>query len=110
MNQVLKLFELFANYFAYIGFCELLRILIPRTPVNKGKKRGPGIEYPGPFVARLLLHCYRLGRRCSASPALRIVSKPSSALSSAVVFTAVRCPGALAATSIAAAVLWSGAS
>jgi hypothetical protein len=79
--------------------------------VNKGKRKGRVSTIPAPFAAAsLLLHYYRPGARCSASPALRIASMPSSALSSAVVFTAVRCSGALAATSIAAAVLGSGAS
>jgi hypothetical protein len=90
---------------------ELLRIPLPRTSVNKGKMKGRASSISAPFAEGLLLrYYYRPGRRCSASPALRIASMPSSTLSSAVVFTAVRCPGALAATSMAAPVLGSGAS
>jgi hypothetical protein len=38
---------------------ELPRIPIPRTPVNKGKKKGRGLEGPGPSQDRdYLLHAY----------------------------------------------------
>lgn len=87
---------------------EVRRISLPRSRVNKGIKKGRA-SWPQPFL-EVPKRSYCPGRRCSASPALRIASMPSSTLSSTVVFTAVRCPAALAATSMAAPVLGSGAS
>jgi len=38
---------------------ELRRISLPRTPVNKGKRKGRGVELqPGPFVPEACV-CHR---------------------------------------------------
>ena len=52
---------------------ELPRIPIPRTSVNKGKKRGPTLLCPGPLLRLVTLPWPALGRR-----AIRPVTLPRS--------------------------------
>ena len=91
---------------------EFPRIPLLRTTMNKAKNRGRSCFAAASFSRAGLHHCPygRPGARYVASPALRIARMPSSALSSTVVLTLPRCPGEMAAITMAAAVLWSGAS
>jgi hypothetical protein len=98
------------------GLCgrRLRRILLPRTPLNKGINKGRSHEarplfMPLPEVAKRS-SSYCSGLRYVCSPAFRIASMPSSALSKVVVLEDFTCPGEMAAKTVAAAVLSSGAS
>jgi hypothetical protein len=84
----------------------------------KARSRAGILDTPPPSHQQVYHHYYHYyyyyyycpGLLYVASPALRIASTPSSALSSWVVFSDFKCPGLMAAMSVAAAVPSSGAS
>ena len=92
-----------------LGLHRLPRIhLLGRSCIRA--RRRAGTLRPRPLLEVAKRSSYCSGLRYVCSPAFRIASMPSSALSKVVVLEDFTCPGEMAAKTVAAAVLSSGAS